>query len=163
MWLNILFLKIKHSTLKQGKNPIYMNHKKHTYIINIPFSSYAADMRVIRILRERTLGNSATKLSKQIKEQHSEAWLNCNLRYLTDCEQFVGGVANVIFQEPPALHLVPTYKWILFVYSQDILLRLEEIKAKCTSVFGSILKFDSTKKVRWLTCNIVLNLIAKQL
>lgn len=33
------------------------------------------------------------------------------------------------------------------MYVQDILPRIEEIKASVTSTFGSILKMDSTKKV----------------
>ena len=33
------------------------------------------------------------------------------------------------------------------VYGQDILSRLDHIKASITSIFGSILKMDSTKKV----------------
>ncbi|XP_056103250.1 uncharacterized protein LOC130082422 [Rhinichthys klamathensis goyatoka] len=42
---------------------------------------------------------------------------------------------------------VPTAKWLLSVHAEDIRSRYGELKARVTSVFGSILKMDSTKKV----------------
>ncbi|XP_076856704.1 uncharacterized protein LOC143510799 [Brachyhypopomus gauderio] len=42
---------------------------------------------------------------------------------------------------------VPTPKWLLTVYAQDVLSRLEETKARVTSIYGAVLKMDSTKKV----------------
>ncbi|XP_035858117.1 uncharacterized protein LOC116056487 [Sander lucioperca] len=73
---------------------------------------HACDIRVIRLLHERTLGNGL-----------------------------------LTFQEPPAPVEVPSYKWLLTVYSKDILTRLDDIKAAITSTYGSILKMDSTKKI----------------
>lgn len=56
---------------------------------------------------------------------------------------------------PPSLSLqcsllppLPKPKWLLSVYARDVLSRLPEVKAKITSVFGSVLKMDSTKKVK---------------
>ncbi|KAM8867921.1 uncharacterized protein ACB058_005816 [Synchiropus picturatus] len=46
------------------------------------------------------------------------------------------------------MHPVPGVSWLLGVYVRDAMTRLPETKAKITSVFGSILKMDSTKKVR---------------
>ncbi|XP_064820251.1 uncharacterized protein LOC135538214 [Oncorhynchus masou masou] len=42
---------------------------------------------------------------------------------------------------------VPSPVLLLTVYSRDVLSRLDEVKARVTSIFGSILKMDSTKKV----------------
>ncbi|KAK0153862.1 hypothetical protein N1851_004054 [Merluccius polli] len=39
------------------------------------------------------------------------------------------------------------YGWLLLVYCHDILSRLEDVKARVTSIFGTILKMDSTKRV----------------
>ena len=39
------------------------------------------------------------------------------------------------------------HRWIMSVYTRDILRRLPQILATCTGIFGSVLKFDSTKKV----------------
>ncbi|TWW54836.1 hypothetical protein D4764_0287170 [Takifugu flavidus] len=46
---------------------------------------YACDIRVIRLLRERGLGNSPTRVLKQLRENHTEEWLNRVLRYGTEC------------------------------------------------------------------------------
>lgn len=113
---------------------------------------YACDVRVIRLLRQRGLGNSATQLQKKLQEQHSEKWLSRTIQYLNDCQYFreaanTGILTPPQFEDPPKFTQVPTYKWFLTAYVQDILPRIEEIKASVTSTFGSILKMDSTKKV----------------
>ncbi|XP_065805223.1 uncharacterized protein [Labrus bergylta] len=51
---------------------------------------YACDIRVIRFLRERTLGNSPSRLVKQLRENHSEEWLQRLCQYLGACSDFVG-------------------------------------------------------------------------
>ncbi|XP_056116177.1 uncharacterized protein LOC130092361 [Rhinichthys klamathensis goyatoka] len=110
---------------------------------------YACDMRVIRLLRERGLGNSPTRVIKQLRENHSEEWLQRMARYTTQCVDFLKrpGVLQIPFQEPPEPTVVPSCKWLLTVYSQDILTRLDEIHARITSTYGSVLKMDSTKKI----------------
>ncbi|KAL1276101.1 hypothetical protein QQF64_035724 [Cirrhinus molitorella] len=50
---------------------------------------YACDMRVIRLLRERSLGNSPTRVIKQLRENHSEEWLKRLARYTTQCVDFL--------------------------------------------------------------------------
>lgn len=42
---------------------------------------YACDVRVICLLRQRGLGNSATQLQRKLTEQHSERWLLRKIRY----------------------------------------------------------------------------------
>lgn len=113
---------------------------------------YACDVRVIRMLRQRGLGNSATQLQKKLTEQHSEKWLARTIQYLNDCKYFreaanTGLLKPPRFEEPPEFYQLPTYKWFLTAYVQDILPRIDEIKASITSTFGSIIKMDSTKKV----------------
>ena len=113
---------------------------------------YACDVRVIRLLRQRGLGNSATQLQKKLTEQHSEQWLKCTIHYLNDCKYFrdasnVGLITCPKFEDPPEYIPVPTYKWFLTAYAQDILPRMEEIKSGITSIFGNIIKMDSTKKI----------------
>ncbi|KAL0970157.1 hypothetical protein UPYG_G00238140 [Umbra pygmaea] len=110
---------------------------------------YACDIRVIRMLRERTLGNSPTCLVKQLRENHSEEWLDHLADYLGECAAFVDqpSLFPVACQEPPEPVDVPTSRWLLSVYGRDIISRLDHIKASITSTFGSILKMDSTKKI----------------
>ncbi|XP_067289364.1 uncharacterized protein [Pseudorasbora parva] len=110
---------------------------------------YACDMRVIRFLRERTLGNSPSRLVRQIRENHSEEWLKRVCRYLGVCSEFAAkpSLLPVKFHDPPKPVDIPSHRWMLAVYGRDILSRLDHIKASITSTFGNILKMDSTKKV----------------
>lgn len=112
---------------------------------------------MIRFLRERTLGNSPTRLVRQLRENHSEEWLKRVCRYLGACSAFVAqpSLLPVTFQDPPQPVTIPTHRWILAVYGRDILSRLDHIKARITSTFGTVLKMDSTKKVNILIVIIV--------
>ncbi len=98
------------------------------------------------------LGNSPTRVIKQLRENHSEQWLHRLARYTTQCVDFLNQ-PGVKFQEPPEPTVVPSCKWLLTVYSQDILTRLDEIHARITSTYGSVLKMDSTKKVSCGFCS----------
>ena len=113
---------------------------------------YACDVRVIRLLRQRGLGNSSTQLQIKLNKEHSEKYLQQSAQYLTECKYFsrasrIGLVSTVQFKEPPQFNAVPKYKWFLTVYAQDILSRMDFIKSSITSTFGRILKMDSTKKI----------------
>ncbi|KAJ8335564.1 hypothetical protein SKAU_G00389060 [Synaphobranchus kaupii] len=72
--------------------------------------------------------------------------MQCLARYTTQCIDFQNGpsLLPVNFQEPT---VVPSVKWLLTVYSQDILTRLDDTKARITSTYGSILKLDSTRRI----------------
>ncbi len=118
----------------------------------------ACDIKVVTLLRSRTLGNSSALLHHSLEEMHSEAWLRKLLLYLTDCEQHKSNVREGIMRTflpsgsqqylpPPPYPGTHTYKWLLACYTQDVLARLEEVKGQITSVYGSILKIDSTKKI----------------
>ncbi|KAB5555129.1 hypothetical protein PHYPO_G00029970 [Pangasianodon hypophthalmus] len=73
---------------------------------------YACDIRVIRLLRERTLGNSPTRLARQLKENHGEEWLHHLAHYMEACAVFADrpSFLPVAFQEPPQPIEVPTSK-----------------------------------------------------
>jgi hypothetical protein len=105
-------------------------------------------MRVVRFMRERGLGNSVTQLQHQLTEQHTEKWQQQVLQYLTCWEPFLAkGMLTATPPAPMSRLAVPRPPWFLNVFVRDVLQRLEELKAKSTSVFGKILKMDSTKKV----------------
>ncbi|KAM8852770.1 uncharacterized protein ACB058_011493 [Synchiropus picturatus] len=103
----------------------------------------ACDKALINALKERTLGNSATRLHATLVEEHTTAWLDKVNRYL--------GVLRKLevrqWQAFPEMHRVPGVSWLIGVYVRDAISRLPETKARITSVFGTILKMDSTKKV----------------
>ena len=102
------------------------------------------------MLRERTLGNSSTRLAKQLRENHSEEWLQRLARYMELCNEFASRptLFPVVCQRPPEPVAVPTSRWLMTVYGKDLMSRMGHIKASITSTFGSILKMDSTKKVK---------------
>ncbi len=106
-------------------------------------------MRVVRLMRERGLGNSVGQLHKKLTEQHTEVWLQRVALYLTHCEPYSNATLVVpsVFQMPPERIQLPRPGWFFNVYVRDVLQRLPEVRAKLTSTLGRILKIDSTKKV----------------
>ena len=113
---------------------------------------FACDLRVAKLMRQRGLGNSASQLRHKLMEQHSEMWSQRVVHYLTDCQSFVDATSRHLLvkpdvRDPPPMAEVPGYKWLQTVYCNDVIQRLDEVKAAITSVFGKVLKLDSTKKV----------------
>ena len=127
----------------QMQFPVLMTHK------------YACDIRVVRLLRQRGLGNSSTQLFCKLEEQHEEAWLIKCAQYLSDWQCFTKASARGMItfpnpEDPPQRTHVPKPSWLLMSYCQDVLSRIEEVKAEITLIFGRVLKIDSTKKVSFL-------------
>ena len=113
---------------------------------------YAADKAVVSLLRARTLGNSPTALASNLQEAHSGEWLQKTLSYLSDCEHHKKGAQTFHYPVPlyRAAPSFPTFsgaRWFLSVYVRDVWSRLPALLAAATSVYGSILKIDSTKKI----------------
>ena len=103
-------------------------------------------------MRQRGLGNSSAQLQTKISEEHSETWLRQSAHYLADCDAYREASTKKLvimpkFQRVPKQPEVPGSKWLLSIYCQDVMQRLDEVKASITSIFGSVLKMDSTKKV----------------
>lgn len=72
--------------------------------------------------------------------------------YLSDCDRHKKGresmkLGTVSYDPPPELKSVPTPKWFLATYVRDVWSRLPSLKASATSIYGSVLKIYSTKKV----------------
>ncbi|XP_053724454.1 uncharacterized protein LOC128760806 isoform X1 [Synchiropus splendidus] len=103
----------------------------------------ACDKTLINALKERTLGNSATRLHATLVEEHTTAWIHRTKKYLSMLQKL-----EVRQSQPfPEMHPVPGVSWLIGVYVRDAISRLPETKARITSVFGTILKMVSTKKV----------------
>ncbi|XP_054874905.1 uncharacterized protein LOC118469151 isoform X2 [Amphiprion ocellaris] len=121
----------------------------HTYSCQFPailMYRLSCDLRVVAQLKSRTLGNSATQLCNTLRETHTDSWMRRAIHYLGVCEQFLA-LGSVRWQFPPTPQMppLPSLEWLLTVYGYDVLMRLEEYKARITSTFGSIIKMDSTK------------------
>ncbi|CAL8325146.1 unnamed protein product [Gadus morhua 'NCC'] len=80
-------------------------------------------------------GDSATQrhaAAEKNSEAHTEAWVRRSIHYLGAMEP---GVVYQRTPPPKPTPDVPQYGWLLVVYCHDILSRLEEVKARVTSVF----------------------------
>ena len=112
---------------------------------------FALDKSLLTMLRSRSIGNSSTAIQKTINEVHSERYLRNAAMYLQDCKRYQEDSKFVIvdknFEELPARKMVPTPKWFLSTYAHDVMYRAHMLKGSITSVFGNILKLDSTKKI----------------
>ncbi|XP_076836024.1 uncharacterized protein LOC143481763 [Brachyhypopomus gauderio] len=109
----------------------------------------SCDKEVVSLMQGRTLRNSVTSLYKHLCVRHRQQWLAQSSEYLSVLKKFLvpGTDPSTITHQLPPMVPVPTPKWLLTVYAQDVLSRLEETKARITSIYGAILKMDSTKKV----------------
>ena len=129
--------------------------KQLPYGIRVKFPAlltyrYACDSTVISLLKSRTVGNSPSALHNTLVELHSEAWLKKNSRYLFDCQRHKARLALVrnewpSYDKADSFRILPTSKWFLAAFARDIWSRLDSLKASITSVFGTVLKIDSTK------------------
>lgn len=117
-----------------------------------PTSKYACDLKMVRLLRQRGLGNSSSAVMKQVREQHGESYLNNLQMHLSHYRDFKtsaerGFFARIQFSEPPPAAAVPRHRWLMKVYQIDVLNRVDYIKAHMTSQCGTVLKMDSIKKI----------------
>ena len=112
----------------------------------------ACDRALIGQLKGRTLGNGVSRLRASLVEQHSRDWMARAIEYMSVLRKLRGpGVAAQGDVSLPAFVKVPGLTWFGRVYVLEAMTRLEETKARVTSIFGEILKMDSTKKVRRLS------------
>ncbi|GFR88378.1 hypothetical protein ElyMa_000768700 [Elysia marginata] len=110
----------------------------------------AMDSSIVDEMRDRALGNTPTMLQRKLQEGHCEKYIAPVIRYQVTlgkfAAQFIGRPVSAA-KAPPPYRPVPTARCLLDVYVSDVHSRLDELKAKVTSTFGTILKMDSTKRV----------------
>jgi len=111
-------------------------------------------MKIVTMMRDRSLGNGPFQMMKKVKETHSVAWLRKVAIYQSAVQEFVAASEKGLIERPnceapPAMPALPTYQWLLSIYCNDVLGRIDEVEAGITSTFGRILKMDSTKKVHF--------------
>ncbi|XP_047203981.1 uncharacterized protein LOC124857001 [Girardinichthys multiradiatus] len=108
----------------------------------------SCDKKVLSQMKGRTLGNSANRLHSFLVKNHTEEWMSRCLLYLETCGKFqVAGVHLAPTAHPLRMQPVPTSGWLLSAYARETFSQMEELQASVTSIFGSILKMESTKKV----------------
>ncbi|XP_051788181.1 uncharacterized protein LOC127529213 [Erpetoichthys calabaricus] len=109
----------------------------------------SCNKKLIGKMCECMLGNGANRLRRYLLEEHTRSWMLRSKKYLFAFAKFItsGAEPSATPPLPPRMTPVPGAKWLLSVYTREVASRLEETKARITSIFGSILKMNSTKKV----------------
>ncbi|XP_063969451.1 uncharacterized protein LOC129281451 isoform X1 [Lytechinus pictus] len=115
---------------------------------------FACDMSIITMMRDRSRGNSPLQMLRKLRETHTVAWLRKTALYLCAVKKFTADRERDLVDcpqctPPPKMPSLPTHSWLLGVYHNDVMERIDVIRASITSVFGRILKIDSkiTKKI----------------
>ena len=101
------------------------------------------------MLKERTLGNGVSRLRASLVEQHSRDWMQRSIAYLSVLRKLRGpGAARKDDVSLPTFVKVPGLTWFGRVYVLEAVTRLDETKARVTSIFGDILKMDGGFSLR---------------
>ncbi|XP_065909953.1 uncharacterized protein [Dysidea avara] len=133
-------------------DPLLLNQLTDRQAVQFPAiltRSHACDKSVVVLLRSH--GSNPTALHNTLLELHCEEWLKKQSMYLDDCRLYSERMTRLwsppVFARPLPFVPIPSARWLVKVFVQDILSRKCEILATCTSIFGSVLKLDITKKV----------------
>ncbi|XP_051532972.1 uncharacterized protein si:ch73-112l6.1 isoform X1 [Myxocyprinus asiaticus] len=105
----------------------------------------SCDKEIVRLMRGQTPGNSATTLYRHLRVRHKEQWLVQSAEYFSVLNKFQD--PSTLTARLPQMMPLPSPSLLLSVYVKDVLARLGEMKARVTSIYGSILKMAYTKKV----------------
>ena len=95
------------------------------------------------------MGNGVSRLRASLVEQHSRDWMERSIEYMSVLRKVRAPGAEQKEVSLPAFVKVPGLTWFRKVYVLEAMTRLDETKARITSIFGEILKMASTKKVRF--------------
>ncbi|XP_076841988.1 uncharacterized protein LOC143486080 [Brachyhypopomus gauderio] len=110
------------------------------------------DRNVIRLLRDRTEGNTMVKVWRQIQENHSEEYLRRKDLYTTLLMTLVkpGGIVSALghaFKAPPSQRELPSARLLRHAFLLAEAENVQDYRNQILSTFGMVLKMDSTKKV----------------
>ncbi|XP_026051984.1 uncharacterized protein LOC113038622 isoform X1 [Carassius auratus] len=105
----------------------------------------SCDKELVRLMRSQTPGKSVMSLYRHLCVRHKEQWLAQSAEYLSVLDKFQD--LSAVTARLPQMMPLPSPSLLLRVHAKDVLTRLGEMKARVTSIYGSILKMVSTKKV----------------
>jgi len=103
-------------------------------------------------MRDRTVGNTMTKVWRQIQENHCQQYLDRKDLYTTLLMTLnrPGGITAALgqrFKSAPKRREMPSPKLLRHAFLIAETNQIEDYRTQIMSTFGSVLKFDSTKKV----------------
>ncbi|KAL2083534.1 hypothetical protein ACEWY4_021307 [Coilia grayii] len=127
------------------------------------------DKAVIHLMRDRTEGNTMAKVWRQIQESHCEEYLQRKDLYTTLLCQYNQPGKNKFlislaakgremsthtrrilsgqFQRPPPRRKLPTPQLLRRSFLVAEAENIEDYRTQIISIFGKVLKYDSTKKI----------------
>ncbi|KAK0138576.1 hypothetical protein N1851_024888 [Merluccius polli] len=110
------------------------------------------DKAVIRLMRDRTEGNTMTKVWRQVLESHCEDCLQRKDLYTTLLSQYnqPGKITSILtpqFQRPPQRRELPSPKLLRKAFLIAEVDNIEDYRTQIMSTVGKVLKYDSTKKI----------------
>lgn len=110
------------------------------------------DKNVVRLLRDRTEGNTMVKVWRQIQENHFEEYLQRKDIYTTLLMTLIkpGGIVSAFgqtFEAPPPPRELPSARLLRHAFLLAEASNVEDYRSQILSTFGTVLKMDSTKKV----------------
>ncbi|KAK3567662.1 hypothetical protein QTP86_020393 [Hemibagrus guttatus] len=109
------------------------------------------DKSVVRLLHDRTEGNTMVNVWRQIQENHFEEYLHhkglyTTLMSLVEPRGIVSAMGHR-FQAPPPPRELPSARLLRHAFLLAEANNVEDYRSQILSVFGTVLKMDSTKKV----------------
>ncbi|XP_037619327.1 uncharacterized protein LOC119484539 [Sebastes umbrosus] len=115
-------------------------------------SKRGVDKNVVRLLRDRTEGNTMVKVWRQIQENHVEEYLHRKDLYTTLLMTVAepGGIVSAFshtFQAPPPQRELPSARLLRHAFLLSEANNVQDYRNQILSTFGTVLKMDSTKKV----------------
>ncbi|XP_017564809.1 uncharacterized protein LOC108434293 isoform X2 [Pygocentrus nattereri] len=110
------------------------------------------DRNIVRLLRDRTEGNTMVKVWRQIQENHVEEYLQRKDLYTTLIMTVLkpGGIVSALghtFQAPPPPRELPSARLLRHAFLLAEANNVQDYRSQILSTFGTVLKMDSTKKV----------------
>lgn len=115
------------------------------------------DKTIIRLLRDRTEGNTMIKVWRQVQENHMEDYYQRKDLYTTLLVALVepGGIVSALghgeFQAAPPPRELPCARLLRHAFLLAEADNVQDYRSQILSTFGTVLKMDSTKKASVLT------------
>ena len=112
------------------------------------------DKNVVRLLRDRSEGNTMGKVWRQVQECHVDEYLKRKDMYTTLLLKLVepGGIMSALglthtFPPPPPPRPIPSPRLLRHAFLLAEASNVQDYRTQIISTFGTVLKLDSTKKV----------------
>ena len=140
---------------------MHVTNKKLVSLINLNILSMflciyrrGVDKNVVRLLRDRSEGNTMGKVWRQVQECHVDEYLKRKDMYTTLLLKLVepGGIMSALglthtFPPPPPPRPIPSPRLLRHAFLLAEASNVQDYRTQIISTFGTVLKLDSTKKV----------------